>query len=62
MPAIIVLVVLLVIGLIVYGWYAAEQRKKMLCAWARTQGLRFDPEKRHGMDDRFGEFDCLSEG
>jgi len=62
LPAIIVLVVLLVIGLIVYGWYAAEQRKKLLHTWARTHGLRFDPEKRYGLDDRFGEFDCLSEG
>ena len=62
MEAIIALVFAVVIGAIIYAYYAAAQRRKELTAWAQTRGLRFSPAKDSTLDDRYGEFDCLRRG
>ncbi|HUT59219.1 MAG TPA: hypothetical protein VNA25_15325 [Phycisphaerae bacterium] len=61
-PLFIVLVAILIIGIAVSGWYAAQRRKKALWAWASARGLRFDADHRGNLDARFPEFDCLGKG
>lgn len=62
MEVIFVLFAVVVIAAIVYGYYAAAQRRKELMAWAQGRGLRFSPAKDRTLDGRFSEFDCLSRG
>ena len=62
MEFVIILFVLLVVGLIVYGLYAAAHRRKTLEAWARARGLAFRPDSAHDFDERFPRFDCLRQG
>lgn len=62
MEVVIVLFVVLVLVAIVYGYHAAAQRRKAMAAWAAAHGMSFDPSHDNGMDDRFGEFDCLRQG
>jgi len=61
-PAVVILVILVVGALIAWGIYAAAQRRKELSAWAHSNGLSFSPGKDYGMDDRFGDFQCLRRG
>ena len=62
MPFIIGIFIVLVVVLVVYGFYAAAQRRKALAAWARSKGLSFDQSKDYSFEERFGDFDCLSQG
>ena len=62
MEVIFVLFAVAVIAAVVYGYYAAAQRRKELSAWARERGLWFSPAKDRTLDGRFSEFDCLSRG
>jgi hypothetical protein len=47
---------------IYYNHKRAEQRKKELSAWASTNNLSFDPDRRYGLDDEFNEFGVLRKG
>ncbi len=62
MPFIIAAFFILVVVLIIFGARAAAQRRKDLAAWAHGHGLSFDPSKDYGFEDRFSQFDCLSQG
>ena len=58
----IFLFLLLVVTGIVFAWLASQKRKQELAAWAAAHGLNFDPDKFHGLDDRFPDFDCFRQG
>ncbi len=62
MPILFILVPVFIVALVVYGWYAKEQRRKELTAWAAANGLRFLPEADAGLEARFPEFKCLQQG
>ena len=55
-------VLVLILGIAAYGWYAAKKRREAMTAWAAARGLSFDPARRHGVDDAFPAFDCLRRG
>ena len=61
MEILIPLVIVLFIALGVYGWWAAQQRRKALAAWAALLGLSFDPSRDGGMQNRLS-FACLRQG
>ncbi|MCX7009184.1 MAG: hypothetical protein NTY53_18385 [Kiritimatiellaeota bacterium] len=61
-PVIIVFVILLVVGIVVYGIVQARARRNALATWATQQGLRFAPDDVRGFDERFPAFSCLQEG
>jgi len=46
----------------VYVVYKAIRRRGALMAWARSEGLMFDPGKDRGLKVRFGQFECLRRG
>ena len=62
MQPVFVLIAVVIVVAIIYGFHAAAQRRKKLSAWAMNNGLSFDSSKDRGMDDRFGEFKCLRRG
>jgi len=62
MEVLIPIFVVLIVGLAIYGFYAAARRRKVLGAWARGKGLSFDASKDRGMDNRFAGFKCLRRG
>jgi hypothetical protein len=55
-------VALVILTVIIFGWYAANQRRKELLAWAQSKGLQFTSEKYYGFDDQFPAFSCLQQG
>jgi hypothetical protein len=57
-----VIVILIVITAVGFGWYAAAQRRKALLAWAQSKGLQFTSEKCYGFDNRFPAFSGLQQG
>lgn len=57
-----VIVAAVVVSTIIYGWYAADKRRKELLAWAQSKGLQFTAEKYYDFDARFAAFSCLCEG
>ena len=62
MEAIIILFVVLVIAVMVYGFYAAAQRRKALAAWAASRGLTYADRKDYSIEEQFPAFDCFQEG
>lgn len=62
MSGISVLVVIVVAGLIVIGWWFRAKRKKELAAWATRGGLIFSPQSDRSYDNRYPRFDCLHRG
>ncbi len=62
MESLFVVFVLLAIGVMIYGFYAAKKRRQELAAWAVRRDLTFTSEKEYGWDDRFGDIECLSKG
>ena len=62
MPLLFPLIIALIIGGIIYSFYAAAQRRKELAAWAQSKGLRFDQSKNHGFEARYPLFKCLHQG
>ncbi|MFH0965877.1 MAG: hypothetical protein V2A58_17910 [Planctomycetota bacterium] len=62
MPIIVPVMIVVIVGLAVYGFYLSAKRRKELEGWARSRGLRFDPSKDSGMDCRYGSFKCLQQG
>lgn len=61
-PVLIVLFLLLSLGLTVWGWVKANQRRKDLAAWSRLRGLRFEPWKDDLFDEQFPNLDFLHRG
>jgi hypothetical protein len=61
-PLFVVLVVVVGVGLAILGHMQARKRREELAALAESLGLRFDPDKDHGIEDRFGQFSCLRQG
>ena len=61
-PVLIILLILLTIAIVAFTWWQREQRKKALAAWAESRGLYFTAESDYGLEERFGEFDCLRHG
>ncbi len=57
-----VIVALVITAALIYGWYAAEKRRKELSAWAQSKNLSFSPEKDHAFDSRYPNFSCLNRG
>ena len=57
-----VLVAIAVVVGIIYSFYAAQQRRNELSAWAQLRGLRFRSDQVSGMDAAYPAFDCLNEG
>jgi hypothetical protein len=57
-----VIVAFVVIAIIACGWYAANQRRKELLAWAQGKGLQFTFDKYYDLEDRFPAFSCLDQG
>ena len=57
-----IIVILIVVALIAFGYWRKEQRKKELMAWASAHSLNFDPGRRSGMDSEFLEFGVLRQG
>jgi hypothetical protein len=57
-----VTVALIIITIVIFGWYAANQRRKELLAWAQSRNLNFSPQKYYGLENRFAAFSCLSQG
>jgi hypothetical protein len=57
-----VVVALVILAVIIFGWYAANQRRKELLAWAHSKGLQFSTERYYGFDDRYPAFNCLQQG
>lgn len=55
-------IILAVVVVIVYRFYAASARRNELWEWASAHGLEFSAAKDRGMDDRFDEFRCLRRG
>lgn len=62
MEVVLVLFAVVFVAAVVFALAAAAQRRKLLAAWARAHGLRFDPDKDRGVKVRFGQFDCLRRG
>jgi hypothetical protein len=58
----VVIIVLVVIAVGIYGWYAAQKRRKELAAWAFNRHLYFCSDKIYGLDDRYPAFNCLQQG
>ena len=56
------IVALAVISAVIYGWYAADKRRKELFVWAQSRHLSFSPQKDHGFDTRYPKFNCLNHG
>lgn len=50
------IIALVVISVLIYGWYAADQRRKELFAWAQSRNLSFSPQKDYGFDSRYANF------
>jgi hypothetical protein len=57
-----VIVVVVAIAAIFYGWYVVDKRRKALFAWAQSRGLQFTSEKYYDFDNRFPAFSCLQQG
>jgi hypothetical protein len=57
-----VIVALVILTVVIFGWYTANQRRKELLAWAQSKGLQFTSEKYYDFDDRFPAFSCLQQG
>lgn len=62
MEIVFVLVFIVVVAAVVYGFYAAAQRRKMLIAWAARHGLSFHKAKDRDFDSRFPGIKCLNKG
>ena len=62
MPVLFFVVFIGVVALIVYGFCAAERRRKMLAAWAASHGLTFDKERDRDFHERFEQLECLQQG
>lgn len=61
-PLLVPVFILAVVGLMIYSFYAAAQRRKALLAWAQANNLRFDPSKHYDFDARYPAFNCLRQG
>ncbi len=61
-PGIVILVILVMAFFVGWHLWATNQRRKELSAWAAAKGLRFDPDRDGGLDDRFPHFKCLRRG
>jgi len=61
-PALIILGIAIVVGLIAYTAWETAHRRKQLAAWAATKGLALSPERDRGLDDRHSHFKCLRQG
>ncbi len=57
-----ILFALLVVGFIIYGFYASNKRRKELAEWALGKGLTFTTGNDHAFDSRFPNFNCLRNG
>ncbi len=57
-----ILMIAVVIGVAVLGWYMQHQRRKELMAWAAAHGLSFDTDHDHSVEDRYPEFRCFQRG
>lgn len=58
----VILVIVVVIGLAAWSYYAAAQRRKALRLWAIEKGLTYCDLRRSDLDDRYPNFDCLQQG
>jgi hypothetical protein len=61
-PWFIAIVLLLAVGLSVYGWYASAKRRRELTAWAAARGLSFTEGRVDDFDRKYPEFGCLQRG
>jgi hypothetical protein len=62
LPLLIPVFIVLVVGAMIWSFYAAAQRRKELTAWAQSNNLRFDPTKDHSFNSRYPAFGCLRQG
>ncbi len=62
MPGIIALVVVLFIGLAIFGFIQERKRREAMQAWVARHGLDFSTDHDYSFEDRFPEFDCLQQG
>lgn len=58
----IVMVILATVGMVLFAFWSAAQRRKALAAWAQAHGLAFSPGSDRDMDDRHAHFNCLRKG
>lgn len=58
----VILMIAVVVGLAIYSYYRAQQRRKDLMMLAARHGWRFVSAKDHGMESRFAAFECLQKG
>ena len=54
--------VALVIGLIIYSFVAAAERRKALLAWCQSNGLEFDPERSEDPGAGDSQVSVMQEG
>ncbi|MHC4676215.1 MAG: hypothetical protein ACYTBZ_27300, partial [Planctomycetota bacterium] len=57
-PLFIVLIVVIFIGLAIYGRIRARQRREYMRKLALSKGWQYRPVKDYQMDERFGVFGC----
>lgn len=62
MPYLVIVLIIVIAAIAVYGFYAAQQRRKALFVWAHAQGLSFDHSHDRNMDDRHRDLGCLRRG
>jgi hypothetical protein len=59
---IIVIFIAVTVVALLASWFAAQQRRKALAAWAAAHGLAFDPETNDGVENEFPDFECFRRG
>ena len=62
MEAIIPIVIVIVLGLMIYGFIAAAKRRKELFAWATRRGLHYETGRNRAFGGQFPSFKCLNQG
>jgi hypothetical protein len=55
-------VIVVIVFVIVYNFYASNKRLKELGNWAMSRGLIFSPMKDKSFDSKYPNFDCLQKG
>ena len=62
MQALIPVIIVLFVGLLIYGIVAAAKRRKELQQWAQSHGLMYSQGKDRSFDNRYSFFKCLQHG